>query len=115
MKEQYEVNPWGWDPKMKRAELAHDEARFVVSGMMIGWSRSRTSASNRRRRRARAGGSTCASCRSRRRVGDRASGGASWACSVVGAKLELDCVLDGLRVQQGRIGLLRGEAQVRFG
>ncbi len=30
MKEQYEVNPWGWDPKMKRAELANDEARFVV-------------------------------------------------------------------------------------
>ena len=30
MKEQYEVNPWGWDPKMKRAELANDEARFVL-------------------------------------------------------------------------------------
>ena len=30
MKEQYEVNPWGWDPKMKRAELADDEARFVL-------------------------------------------------------------------------------------
>ena len=30
MKEQYEVNPWGWDPKEKRAELANDEARFVL-------------------------------------------------------------------------------------
>ena len=30
MKEQYEVNPWGWDAKEKRAELANDEARFVL-------------------------------------------------------------------------------------
>ena len=30
MCEQYDANPWGWNAAVKRSELAHDNARFVL-------------------------------------------------------------------------------------
>ena len=30
MREQYDANPWGWNAAVKRSELAHDNARFVL-------------------------------------------------------------------------------------
>ena len=116
MKEQYEVNPWGWDPKMKRAELANDEARFVLvrdNDRVVAFAHFRfelddDDAPERAVLYVRE--LQVAEARRGSGIGRRVMG----LLQLVGAKLELDCVL--LTVFESNKGALAFyEAKLKYG
>ena len=116
MKEQYEVNPWGWDPKMKRAELANDEARFVVvrdDDRVVAFAHFRFEVDDDdapERAVLYVRELQVAEARRGSGIGRRVMG----LLQLVGAKLELDCVL--LTVFESNKGALAFyEAKLKYG